>query len=103
MGIMYQDNLQFVFSVRKKKVLKESYRMFNYNAFRLWDLETGKNIATVKTNSSVRTCNFSFSAYQAAYTTDKAMGHPCEVIFLYSLLTIYYYICDIEHFRAYAL
>ncbi|XP_061715620.1 eukaryotic translation initiation factor 3 subunit I [Cydia pomonella] len=46
---------------------------------RLWDLETGKNIATVKTNSSVRTCNFSFSANEAAYTTDKAMGHPCEV------------------------
>ncbi|XP_073961444.1 eukaryotic translation initiation factor 3 subunit I-like [Choristoneura fumiferana] len=46
---------------------------------RLWDLETGKNIATVKTNSSVRTCNFSYSANDAAYTTDKAMGHPCEV------------------------
>lgn len=46
---------------------------------RLWDLETGKNIAMIKTNSSVRTCNFSYSAYQAAYTTDKAMGHPCEV------------------------
>jgi WD40 repeat protein len=46
---------------------------------RLWDVETGKNQATVEARSSVRCCNFSFSGNQAAYSTDKAMGHNCEL------------------------
>lgn len=49
------------------------------NFFRLWDVETGKNQATVDARSSVRCCNFSFSGNQAAYSTDKAMGHNCEL------------------------
>lgn len=42
-------------------------------------METGTNIATIPAKSSVRCCNFSFSGNQAAYSTDKAMGHDCEL------------------------
>ena len=47
--------------------------------YRLWSVETGKNIATIETKSSVRCCNFSFSGNQAAYSTDRAMGQDCEL------------------------
>jgi len=46
---------------------------------RLWSVETGANIATIDARSSVRCCNFSFSGNQAAYSTDKAMGHDSEL------------------------
>lgn len=49
---------------------------------RLWDCESGKEIGTINTNSSVRTCAFSYSANQAAYSTDKAMKQPCEVFII---------------------
>lgn len=49
------------------------------NYFRLWSVETGKNVATIETKSSVRCCNFSFSGNQAAYSTDRAMGQDCEL------------------------
>jgi translation initiation factor 3 subunit I len=47
--------------------------------FRMWDVENGINVATMQARSSVRCCNFSFSGNQAAYSTDKAMGHDCEL------------------------
>jgi len=49
------------------------------NTCRLWDIETGKNIDTIKTNSAVRTCNFSYSGNMICFTTDKQMGYPCEI------------------------
>lgn len=45
----------------------------------MWDVENGINVATMQARSSVRCCNFSFSGNQAAYSTDKAMGHDCEL------------------------
>ncbi|XP_017773651.1 PREDICTED: eukaryotic translation initiation factor 3 subunit I [Nicrophorus vespilloides] len=49
------------------------------NSLKLWDCQTGKEIASISTNSSVRTCNFSYSANMAAYCTDKALKHMCEM------------------------
>lgn len=49
---------------------------------RIWDVENGKSIATIQAKSSVRTCNFSYSGNQAAYSTDKAMGHSCELFII---------------------
>lgn len=34
------------------------------------------------TNSSVRTCSFSYSANLAVYSTDKALGHQCEMFII---------------------
>lgn len=52
------------------------------HSFRLWDLETGKNTATIKCKSSVRTVNFSYSGTQAAYSTDKAMNQNCDLVII---------------------
>jgi len=49
---------------------------------KLWDLETGKNTATIKCKSSVRTANFSYSGNQAAYSTDKAMSQNCDLVII---------------------
>lgn len=55
-----------------------SYCVF-YSLYRIWDLELGKSIATITCKSSIRTCNFSYSGNQAAYSTDKTMGQSCEL------------------------
>ncbi|CAD6227587.1 GSCOCG00001267001-RA-CDS [Cotesia congregata] len=52
------------------------------NTLRLWDCQTGKEISQIQTNSSVRTCAFSFSANMAVYSTDKALGHQCEMFII---------------------
>lgn len=52
------------------------------NTLKIWDCETGKPIGNITTNSSVRACNFSYSANMAAYATDKAMGHQCEIFII---------------------
>lgn len=49
---------------------------------RIWDVEVGKSIATINCKSSVRTCNFSFSGNQAAYSTDRTMGQSCECVII---------------------
>jgi len=46
---------------------------------KLWSVETGANVASVAAKSSVRCCNFSFSGNCAAYSTDRAMGHDCDL------------------------
>lgn len=46
---------------------------------KLWSVETGKSVASIDAKSSVRCCNFSYSGNEAAYSTDKAMGHNCEL------------------------
>ncbi|CAH1774999.1 unnamed protein product [Owenia fusiformis] len=49
------------------------------NSLRLWDCETGSTISEVTTNTAVRSCQFSYSGKQLMFTTDKTMGHPCEI------------------------
>lgn len=56
--------------------------LIKIDVFRLWSVETGTNLATISANSSVRCCNFSFSGNQVAYSTDKAMGHDCELFII---------------------
>ncbi|XP_055378462.1 eukaryotic translation initiation factor 3 subunit I [Condylostylus longicornis] len=46
---------------------------------KLWDVERGEVTASIGSKSAVRTCNFSYSGNQAAYTTDKAMQQNCEL------------------------
>ncbi|XP_044587478.1 eukaryotic translation initiation factor 3 subunit I-like isoform X4 [Cotesia glomerata] len=52
------------------------------NSLRIWDCQTGKEIGQLDTNSSVRTCAFSFSANTAVFSTDKALGHQCEMFII---------------------
>lgn len=52
------------------------------NTLKIWDCQTGKEIGNITTNSSVRTCNFSYSANMAAYSTDKALKHQCEIFII---------------------
>jgi len=49
------------------------------NTCRLWDIETGKNINVIKTQTSVRTSCFSYSGDMICFTTDKQMGYLCEI------------------------
>ncbi|XP_018320997.1 eukaryotic translation initiation factor 3 subunit I [Agrilus planipennis] len=52
------------------------------NALIIWDCETGKQIGNISTNSSVRACNFSYSANMACFVTDKAMKNICEIFIM---------------------
>ncbi|KAK6474291.1 eukaryotic translation initiation factor 3 subunit I [Huso huso] len=47
------------------------------NSCRLWDCQTGKQLALLKTSSAVRTCGFDFSGNIIMYSTDKQMGYQC--------------------------
>lgn len=49
------------------------------NTARLWDCETGVQLAELKSSTSVRTCGFSYSGKQVMISTDKQMGKPCEI------------------------
>ncbi|KAK3579123.1 hypothetical protein CHS0354_022143 [Potamilus streckersoni] len=49
------------------------------NTCRLWDCETGKELAVLETLTAVRSCGFSYSGRTLMYSTDKTMGHPCEI------------------------
>ncbi|RUS72054.1 hypothetical protein EGW08_020183 [Elysia chlorotica] len=49
------------------------------NTCKLWDCETGAQIASLKTNTAVRTNGFSYSGNLIMYSTDKTMGFPCEI------------------------
>jgi len=46
---------------------------------RLWDCETGKQMAKLDRDSPVRTSLFSYSGNMVVYTTDFAMSKPCEI------------------------
>jgi len=48
---------------------------------RLWDCETGKMLYKVDRDSPVRTCQFGYSGNIVVYSTDAAMGKPCEIFF----------------------
>ncbi|XP_022089674.1 eukaryotic translation initiation factor 3 subunit I-like [Acanthaster planci] len=54
------------------------------NSSRLWDCETGKCINIFHTQSAVRTCGFTYSGNTLFFSTDKAMGHMCQ-IFMYDV------------------
>lgn len=49
---------------------------------KLWDVETGHALGTIPCTSACRTANFSYSGNQASYSTDKAMGHNCELFII---------------------
>lgn len=49
------------------------------NSIVLWDCETGSEIATVKTNTAVRTANFSYSGRMVMFSTDNTMRQVCEI------------------------
>uniref|UniRef100_A0A3P8VP74 Serine-threonine kinase receptor-associated protein n=1 Tax=Cynoglossus semilaevis TaxID=244447 RepID=A0A3P8VP74_CYNSE len=51
------------------------------NSCRLWDCETGKQLALLHTNSAVRTCGFDFSGNIIMFSTDKQMGYQCFMNF----------------------
>ncbi|XP_059805131.1 eukaryotic translation initiation factor 3 subunit I [Hypanus sabinus] len=51
------------------------------NSCRLWDCETGKQLALFKTSSAVRTGGFDFSGNIIMFSTDKQMGYNCYVSF----------------------
>uniref|UniRef100_A0A8C1XTM2 Serine-threonine kinase receptor-associated protein n=1 Tax=Cyprinus carpio TaxID=7962 RepID=A0A8C1XTM2_CYPCA len=47
------------------------------NSCRLWNCETGKQLALLKTNSAVRICGFDSSGNIIMFSTDKQMGYQC--------------------------
>jgi len=49
---------------------------------RLWSVETGTELAKIESNSSVRSCNFSFSGNQVAYATDSQLGYDSELFII---------------------
>ncbi|XP_031640891.1 eukaryotic translation initiation factor 3 subunit I [Contarinia nasturtii] len=49
---------------------------------KLWDCETGKDLATIKCNSSVRTSNFSYAGTQAAYSTDSSNKQVSNLVII---------------------
>jgi len=51
-------------------------------SLRLWSVETGTELAKIDTNSSVRSCNFSFSGNQVAYATDSQLGYDSELFII---------------------
>ena len=50
------------------------------NSARLWDCETGAELAKFPSSSAVRTCTFSYSSKLFAYSTDATMGSTCEIV-----------------------
>ncbi|KAK5884010.1 eukaryotic translation initiation factor 3 subunit I [Gymnodraco acuticeps] len=51
------------------------------NSCRLWDCQTGKQLALLETNSAVRTCGFDYSGNIIMFSTDKQMGYQCFLNF----------------------
>jgi len=50
------------------------------NSIRMWDVETGKQIGMIQTNTAVRTCNFSYGGNAICFTTDKQMKYTCDIV-----------------------
>jgi len=50
------------------------------NTCRIWDCERGVSLFDLQSKSAVRTCGFSFSGNLIMYSTDRAMGHACELL-----------------------
>jgi len=49
------------------------------NTCRIWDAERGKCLNSLATRTAVRSCGFSYSGQLLMYSTDRTMGHPCEI------------------------
>lgn len=49
------------------------------NTCKLWDCETGKQLASIETKTAVRSNGFSYSGNMIMFTTDRTMGFPCEM------------------------
>ncbi|KAG1666670.1 Eukaryotic translation initiation factor 3 subunit I [Nymphon striatum] len=49
------------------------------NTCRIWDCETGSQLARIDTKTAVRTCNFSYGGQLLMYSVDTTMGHQCEI------------------------
>jgi len=49
------------------------------STLRIWDCETGSELTTIQTNTSVRSSCFSYSGKLVLYTTDQAMKMQPEV------------------------
>ncbi|XP_053685379.1 eukaryotic translation initiation factor 3 subunit I [Sabethes cyaneus] len=49
---------------------------------KLWDVQTGQVLGTIRCSSAARTANFSYSGNQASYSTDKAMGSNSELFII---------------------
>lgn len=45
-------------------------------------LFAGYQIGKIENSSSVRSCNFSYSANMAAYSTDAHLGQQCEILII---------------------
>lgn len=48
----------------------------------LISLFIGSQIGKIENSSSVRSCNFSYSANMAAYSTDAHLGQQCEILII---------------------
>jgi len=48
----------------------------------LISLFVGCQIGKIENSSSVRSCNFSYSANMAAYSTDAHLGQQCEMLII---------------------
>jgi translation initiation factor 3 subunit I len=49
------------------------------NTFKIWDVETGRCLNTIKTSTAVRSCGISLGTRECFIVTDARMGHPCEL------------------------
>lgn len=49
------------------------------DVLKIWDCQTGSQIASINNNTAVRTCQFSFSANMAAYSTDMTKKTQSEI------------------------
>ncbi|PSN54575.1 Eukaryotic translation initiation factor 3 subunit I [Blattella germanica] len=49
---------------------------------RIWDCATGCQVGKIENCSSVRSCNFSYSANMAAYSTDAHLRQQCEIFII---------------------
>eukprot|EP00118_Oscarella_pearsei_P028783 m.2913 g.2913 ORF g.2913 m.2913 type:complete len:324 (+) comp8970_c0_seq2:22-993(+) len=50
------------------------------NTARLWDCETGRQLHVIEQKTAIRTCGFSNTGQQIMISTDKQMGHECEIL-----------------------
>jgi translation initiation factor 3 subunit I len=50
------------------------------NSAKLWDVQTGTCLSSIKTNTAVRACGISMGNQSCFLVTDARMGHPCELL-----------------------
>ncbi|CAD7691817.1 unnamed protein product [Nyctereutes procyonoides] len=80
MQIKYNREGDLLFT-RLGTYMGHSGAVWSDNSCRLWDCETGKQLALLQTNSAVRTRGFDFGGNIIMFSTDKQMGYQCFVSF----------------------